>query len=137
MSNPFAGMEIPSPAFSLDEVAALLGERYGLSGPLRSLGSHQDQNVMVDAALGRFILKISNPGFSHEGLQAQNAAMLYLSERDVPFRVPVPLPDKGGNLIGSVSRDGADDRRHVELQGDLRQGCCPSPTSRSARGSGP
>ena len=97
MSNPFAGMEIPSPAFSLDRgggTSSASGTR--LNGPLRSLGSHQDQNVMVDDASGRFILKISNPGFSHEGLQAQNAAMLHLAERDVPFRVPVPLPDGDG-----------------------------------------
>ena len=103
MTNPFAGMEIPSPALSLDRAAAILADRYGRSGPLRSLGSHQDQNVMVDDAEGRFILKISNPGFSHEGLLAQNAAMLHLAERDLPFRAPVPLPDADGALIGHVS----------------------------------
>ena len=85
----------------------MLAERYGRSGPLRSLGSHQDQNVMVDDAGGRFILKISNPGFSHEGLLAQNAAMLHLAERDIPFRVPVPLPDADGALIGSGHREAA------------------------------
>ncbi len=103
MTNPFAGMEIPSPALSLDRAAAILAERYGRSGPMRSLGSHQDQNVMVDDAAGRFILKISNPGFSHEGLLAQNAAMLHLAERDLPFRAPVPLPDGDGALIGQVT----------------------------------
>jgi len=107
LSNPFAGMEIPSPALSLDRAAAILSERYGRSGPLRSLGSHQDQNVMVDDAGGRFILKISNPGFSHEGLLAQNAAMLHLAERDLPFRAPVPLPDADGELIGQVTDGGA------------------------------
>jgi 4-aminobutyrate aminotransferase-like enzyme/Ser/Thr protein kinase RdoA (MazF antagonist) len=100
-------MEIPSPALSLDRAAAILAERYGRSGPMRSLGSHQDQNVMVDDAAGRFILKISNPGFSHEGLLAQNAAMLHLAERDVPFRAPVPLPDTDGALIGQVTDGGA------------------------------
>ena len=103
MTNPFAGLEIPSPALSLERVAEVLAERYGKAGPLRSLGSHQDQNVMVDDPSGAFILKISNPGFSHEGLVAQNAAMLHLAARDLPFRCPVPLPDVDGNLIGSVT----------------------------------
>ncbi len=107
MSNPFAGMEIPSPALSLDRAATILAERYGRSGALRSLGSHQDQNVMVDDAGGRFILKISNPGFSHDGLLAQNAAMLHLAERDLPFRAPIPLPDADGTLIGQITDEGA------------------------------
>jgi len=107
LSNPFAGLEIPSPNLSMDRVAATLSERYGKSGPLRSLGSHQDQNVMVDDPTGRFILKVSNPGFSHEGLLAQNAAMLHLAERHIPFRAPVPLPDADGQLIGQITDDGA------------------------------
>src|SRR3954469_3553761 len=101
-------MEIPSPALGMDRVRDVLAQRYGLSGPLRSLGSHQDQNVLVDDASGRFILKISNPGFSHEGLLAQNAAMLHLADKSTAFRVPVPLPDREGNLIGSVTDDGTD-----------------------------
>ena len=99
-------MEIPSPSLGMDWARDVLAERYGLSGPLRSLGSHQDQNVLVDDASGRFILKISNPGFSHQGLLAQNAAMLHLAAKNTAFRVPVPLPDREGNLIGSVT-DGA------------------------------
>jgi Ser/Thr protein kinase RdoA (MazF antagonist) len=106
LTNPFAGLEIPSPALSMERVAEILATRYGKSGELRSLGSHQDQNVMVDDPSGRFILKISNPGFSHEGLLAQNAAMLHLAERDIPFRAPVPLPDADGALIGSVAYAG-------------------------------
>lgn len=107
MSNPFAGLSIPSPALSMDRVAEILSERYGRSGTLQSLGSHQDQNVLVDDPGGRFILKISNPGFSHEGLLAQNAAMLHFAEKGVPFRAPVPLPDADGALIGQVSDGGS------------------------------
>ena len=107
MSNPFSGLQIPSPEFSMDRVTAILADRYGKAGPLRSLGSHQDQNVLVDDPSGRYILKISNPGFSHEGLLAQNAAMLHLADRDIPFRAPVPLPDTDGNLIGQVTEGDA------------------------------
>jgi 4-aminobutyrate aminotransferase-like enzyme/Ser/Thr protein kinase RdoA (MazF antagonist) len=105
LTNPFAGLEIPSPALSLERVAEILATRYGKAGPLRSLGSHQDQNVMVDDPTGRFILKISNPGFSHEGLLAQNAAMLHLAAKDIPFRAPVPVSDADGALIGTVTDD--------------------------------
>ena len=45
MSNPFAGLEIPSPDFGMDRVAAILADRYRKAGTLRSLGSHQHQNV--------------------------------------------------------------------------------------------
>jgi 4-aminobutyrate aminotransferase-like enzyme/Ser/Thr protein kinase RdoA (MazF antagonist) len=106
LTNPFAGLEIPSPALSLERVADILATRYGKAGPLRSLGSHQDQNVMVDDPTGRFILKISNPGFSHEGLLAQNAAMLHLAAKDISFRAPVPVPDADDALIGTVTEDG-------------------------------
>ncbi|MFZ0324256.1 MAG: phosphotransferase, partial [Actinomycetes bacterium] len=99
MSNPFEGHELPSP--DLDDPAAhqVLRECFGLEGSLHPLGSHQDQNWLADTSAGRFVLKVSNPGFTRTGLEAQNAAMLHLAERGADFDVPVPQPSLSGELI--------------------------------------
>lgn len=101
MTNPFDGHALPSPGWP-DEVAARIArDRYGLTGELRPLGSHQDQNWLVDGPRGRFVLKVSNPGFTHSGLHAQNAAMLHLATSAFPYRVPVPVADRDGALVGT------------------------------------
>ncbi|MEO8329624.1 MAG: phosphotransferase, partial [Candidatus Nanopelagicales bacterium] len=100
LDNPFAGHELLSPTLSHATAEQLLGNHYGRSGTLTPLGSHQDQNFLVTAADGRFVLKISNPGFTRVGLEAQNAAMLQLAQRGVDFRAPIPVADVDGQLIG-------------------------------------
>lgn len=106
VDNPFAGHQLVSPTLSFETAARVLAERYGRAGPLKSLGSHQDQNFLADCPDGRFVLKISNPGFTRVGLEAQNAAMLHLAGKDIDFRVPVPLADINGDLIGQIDDQG-------------------------------
>jgi len=106
VDNPFAGHQLVSPTLSFETAAQVLADRYGRTGPLKSLGSHQDQNFLADCPDGRFVLKISNPGFTRVGLEAQNAAMLHLAVKDIDFRVPVPLPDVNGDLIGQIDDQG-------------------------------
>ncbi|HVQ19350.1 MAG TPA: phosphotransferase, partial [Actinomycetes bacterium] len=106
IDNPFADHELLSPTLSPDSAAAVLLELYGRTGPLTPLGSHQDQNFLADCADGRYVLKISNPGFTHVGLEAQNAAMLHLAERGADFRAPVPLADVNGEFIAQVEDKG-------------------------------
>lgn len=105
-SNPFHGHALRNPSLRHEQAALLLAERYRLSGSLRELGSHQDQNLLVESPVGSFVLKISNPGFTHAGLTAQNAAMTHLRARDPGLRVPVPVPDVDGRLVGSVDVEG-------------------------------
>ncbi len=99
MSNPFEGHELPSPDLGDADAHRLLTERFGVDGTLHPLGSHQDQNWRVDTQHGRFVLKVSNPGFPRTGLEAQNAAMLHLAAAGVDFDVPVPQPSTTGELI--------------------------------------
>ena len=55
------------------------------------LGSHQDQNVLVTAPSGRYVLKIANAAFGEAELDLQNRAMVHLAER-LPLEVPTPVP---------------------------------------------
>jgi len=106
MSNPFVGHELPSPALDDALAGQVLRDLFGLTGRLTTLGSHQDQNWRVDTRAGRFVLKVSNPGFRRSGLEAQNAAMLHLAAGAVGFDVPVPQPSSDGTLIPTWEHGG-------------------------------
>ena len=114
MSNPFEGHVLPSPDLGVEAARELLRSRYGRTGQLSALGSHQDQNWLVRCDDGaELVLKISNPGFPTSGLHAQNAAMLHLDGKALPFAVPVPLPDDEGRLVSSWRH--GDERLDVRL----------------------
>ncbi|HET6172358.1 MAG TPA: aminotransferase [Gaiellales bacterium] len=106
MSVSFAGHQLHSPRFSLDEARVLARERFGVEGTASQLGSHQDQNALIDGPSGRFVLKIANAAFGEDELDLQNRAMLHLAER-LPLEVPRPCPALNGSEIAAVERDGA------------------------------
>jgi 4-aminobutyrate aminotransferase-like enzyme/Ser/Thr protein kinase RdoA (MazF antagonist) len=106
LANPFDGHALPSPALGDATAAVVLQILFGREGVLTPLGSHQDQNWRVDADDGRFVLKVSNPGFPRSGLEAQNAAMLHLSDRDCGFEAPVPVASVDGELITTWRHEG-------------------------------
>ena len=105
MSVSFAGHELHSPRFALDEARQLARERFGVDGAVSELGSHQDQNVLVDAGTARYVLKIANSAFGEAELDLQNRAMVHLAER-LPFGVPRPCPALDGGELAAVERDG-------------------------------
>ncbi len=106
MSVSFAGHELHSPRLELDEARTLARGRFGVDGAVTALGSHQDQNVLVDSAAGRFVLKIANAAFGEAELDLQNRAMVHLAER-LPLEVPRPCAALDGSEIAAVERDGA------------------------------
>ena len=81
VSVSFAGHELHSPRFALDDARQLARECFGVHGAVAELGSHQDQNALVDAGDARFVLKIANPAFGEAELDLQNRAMQHLAER--------------------------------------------------------
>ncbi len=105
--NPFEGLALRCPEFTSDEAGRIARELFGIDGTVKELGSNQDRNYRIDSAEGRFVLKIANPGWERVALEAQNAAMLHLASRNLPFDVPVPRAAPGGELIVVVERDGA------------------------------
>ncbi|MDX6599916.1 MAG: hypothetical protein QOE87_3803 [Gaiellales bacterium] len=105
MSVSFAGHELHSPRFALEDARELARERFGVEGTVAELGSHQDQNVLVDSGTGRFVLKIANAAFGKAELDLQNRAMVHLAER-LSFEVPVPCAALDGSELVAVERDG-------------------------------
>ncbi len=97
---------LQSPAVPAAAAARFLADHFGLQGRLRPLGSHQDQNFLVETADGRYVLKIANPVFTRGELEAQNAAMRHLGQAGVPFGVPIPQPVRDGALIATVTHEG-------------------------------
>ena len=105
MSVSFAGHELHSPRFALEEARELARELFAVEGAASELGSHQDQNVLIDGPSGRFVLKIANAAFGEAELDLQNRAMVHLAER-LPIEVPQPCPARDGREIVAVERDG-------------------------------
>ena len=105
VSVSFAGHELHSPRFALEDARELARERFGVAGTVAELGSHQDQNVLVDTGSGRFVLKIANAAFGAAELDLQNRAMVHLAER-LPLEIPVPCAALDGSEIVAVERDG-------------------------------
>ncbi len=106
MSVSFAGHELHSPRFALEDARRLAHERFGVAGAVTELGSHQDQNVLVDTGVQRFVLKIANAAFGEAELDLQNRAMAHLAER-LPVEVSVPCKALDGSEIVAVERGGA------------------------------
>jgi 4-aminobutyrate aminotransferase-like enzyme/Ser/Thr protein kinase RdoA (MazF antagonist) len=112
VTNPFDGHALPSPVVADEAATDALASLFGVTGRLTSLGSHQDLNWRVDADVGQFVLKVSNPGFPRSGLAAQNAAMRHLAAASDLSRhgvlVPVPQPSVHGQDIATWHYDGQD-----------------------------
>ncbi len=93
------------PAIDLAQVHQVLRDYFQLDGDVRELGSQQDRNFCVASPDGsRRLLKISNPVFSREEVDAQNAAMTRLAEAG--FATPVPIGSAHGDLVTSIDIDG-------------------------------
>ena len=105
VSVSFAGHELHSPRFALEDARELARDRFGVDGSASELGSHQDQNVLVDTGSGRFVLKIANAAFGEAELDLQNRAMTHLGERH-PLEVPQPCLALDGSELVAVERDG-------------------------------
>ena len=105
MNASFAGHELHSPRFELEDARELAREHFGVDGEVSGLGSHQDQNVLIDDPSGRFVLKIANAAFGEAELDLQNRAMVHLAER-MPLEVSQPCPALDGREIVAVERGG-------------------------------
>ncbi|OJF92106.1 aminotransferase [Pararhizobium antarcticum] len=91
--------ELSRPDVTAQDAADILIGWYGLSGPIIELGSQQDRNYRIEAAEGRFVLKICRADYATIELEAQNAAMRHIAGKvDVP-RVPSVIPGLRGEDI--------------------------------------
>jgi 4-aminobutyrate aminotransferase-like enzyme/Ser/Thr protein kinase RdoA (MazF antagonist) len=91
-------MNITKPQFSLVEAGELILGLFGMDGSLRPLASYSDQNFLLEAPTGRFVLKIAHLEESADALDLQNQAMLHLQGK-LPFAIPRPIASKEGQLL--------------------------------------
>ncbi|GAA4200020.1 aminotransferase [Streptosporangium oxazolinicum] len=96
----FTEPDLPRPDVSPETARAVAAEHFGVEGTVEEVGSHQERNFVVDAPSGRFLLKVANPAFSDEELDAQVRGMLHLSTTAPEVSVPRPrLGGEGGYVV--------------------------------------
>ncbi len=93
----FATAETHPPDVSPDQAASIAERVFGITGLITELGSQQDRNFRIDAADGRYVLKVANPAVPEIWLESQNAAMEHLGRAGLP--VPRPQPARGGATL--------------------------------------
>ena len=90
MAESASVLEAPPPRFSLDEVAAIAAELFGLRGVAADLGSERDQTFLIDDGGEGGVLKVSNLGEDAAVLDLETEALLHVSRVDP--RLPIARP---------------------------------------------
>lgn len=86
------------PAVPIDGIPAFARERFGVDGAASELGSNQDRNFLLTASDGvRRLLKIDNPVFRPEEIDAQTEALQHLTAHGL--LVPEPVPGIDGEIL--------------------------------------
>ena len=95
---------LPRPRLTLDQAAELARARFGVTGTVTELGSHQDRNFRIHTDAATCVLKVSNPAIAPIELEAQNAALAHL--RALGLDLPAALQGIDGGEIQRVTIDG-------------------------------
>jgi 4-aminobutyrate aminotransferase-like enzyme/Ser/Thr protein kinase RdoA (MazF antagonist) len=100
-----------APSFTIADAARIAAEHYGRVGTTRQLTSERDQNFLIDdPKRGSIVLKIANAREQRALLEAEQAVLARLAERDVPAPHVVPMTSK--ETLAEI--DGAEHgRRHL------------------------
>jgi len=88
-----------TPVFDVEFASRIAEELFGVRARASVLPSERDQNFLLDAAGGRFVLKIANAMESRVLLEAQNAVLEHLGTR-ISF-CPRVVPALNGELIST------------------------------------
>jgi 4-aminobutyrate aminotransferase-like enzyme/Ser/Thr protein kinase RdoA (MazF antagonist) len=86
-----------APRLSVADAEQLARELYGLDARAEPLPSERDQNFCLDAACGRFVLKVANLSDSEALIRAQTEALGYLASRIA--LCPRVVPSLSGDLM--------------------------------------
>lgn len=90
---------LPCPLVSSEQALHVLAQHYGLGGTLKTLGSQQDRNFLLDTGDQRYVLKICHGSYSALELDAQHAALWQLASEQ-GYKVPgVRLASSGEQLL--------------------------------------
>lgn len=100
-----SAFEQSPPCLTQTELSALLGRNWNLSGTIAPLASERDQNARIDAANGRFVLKVLNPAEDRGFADLQNAVIAHLAANDFAG-VPRLIPTRSGSDMAETDTDG-------------------------------
>ena len=108
INDPLA---VSAPELDVSALRDLLATSWGLEGELTAVHGERDRNFRIDAARGRYLLKVHNPADSADVLDLQQSALRHI--RAVAPDVPVPgvVPTREGQ--SSVALTGLDGRRSL------------------------
>jgi 4-aminobutyrate aminotransferase-like enzyme/Ser/Thr protein kinase RdoA (MazF antagonist) len=93
--------ELPRPAVTIDDARRVAADVFGVGGTITELGSNQDRNFLIDSGAERFLLKFSNPAFTVDELEAQDAAAAAV--HDAGLAAPGSRPSLAGLRVEKAS----------------------------------
>ena len=80
--------DAPKPDLSEVQIADVLLQHWGLTGTQSKLVSERDQNILITAPTGQYVLKIANQAEDPAFLALQNAALAHIAQTDPALGVP-------------------------------------------------
>lgn len=93
----------PLPAVDAAMAARLLADCYELEGALTPLHGERDRNFRVDAASGRYVLKVHNPADGAAVIEMRTRAIAHVRAVDPSFPVPAVVPTSAGGDMSTVT----------------------------------
>ncbi len=118
--------ELPAPAITETEAGDILAAHFDLNGNVKSLGSQQDKNFLVDVGSDiAGVLKIANPAFNEIELTAQELA----AERIAYGRAG----SAGGAVVAQPARREAHRRSRSGLERGRAHRLCPAAAAPARR----
>jgi Ser/Thr protein kinase RdoA (MazF antagonist) len=79
-----SSLSTPPPTLSPDEAASLVGQHFGLTGPLSPLTSERDLNYRLTTPAGGYVVKLANPAEPAAVTRFQTLALIHLEGTTLP-----------------------------------------------------
>ena len=135
--NQISVFDSPKPSFTHEEAQRLLARDYGIEGQLKELVSERDQNFLVDAPSGSFVLKIANAAEDRAFLDLQNAAMKHVALTDPSLGLQRVIATTAGTDITTWEHGASQHavRLLTYLPGELYSASASSPALLESLGS--
>lgn len=115
--------ELPAPQVTDQQARDILAAHFGLHANVKSLGSQQDKNFLVDVgATIAGVLKIANPAFNEIELTAQELAADLIATAEPDLRVAQSLPNRHDEKLTAVTGLGSNGTTYVRLLRHLSGG---------------
>ncbi len=104
MNDP---LSVPAPDLDVEALHASLGRSWGLAGDLTSVHGERDRNFRLDAAGGRYLLKVHNPADGEAVLDLQCSALRHIRAVAPDLPVPAVVSTRDGrSWMDLIGRDG-------------------------------